>query len=73
VDGSVVFRVDPPFNEDGSDGRPGYESIDIPKYGWGNPFVAYVFGAIVSMPNLCDKKLGMRVFLMHAPSSLYPP
>jgi hypothetical protein len=54
-----VLRVDPSFSGDGGDGRPRYESIDIPKYGCGNPFVADVFGAIVSMSNLCDKKLGM--------------
>jgi hypothetical protein len=54
-----VLRVDPPFSRDGGDGHPGYESIDIPEYGWRNPFVADVFGAIVSTPNLCDKKLDM--------------
>jgi hypothetical protein len=51
--------VDPPFSKDGGVGRPRYESIDIIEYGWGNPFVANVFGAIISLPNLCDKKLGM--------------
>jgi hypothetical protein len=50
-----VLRVDPPFSGDGIDGRPGYESIGIPEYGWGNPFVADVFVAIVLVPNLCDK------------------
>jgi hypothetical protein len=54
-----VLRVDSPFSEDGGDGRPRYESIGIPEYGWGNPFVADVFSAIVLAPNLCDKKLGM--------------
>jgi hypothetical protein len=54
-----MLIVDPPFSGDGGDGRPGYESIGIPEYGWGNPFVADVFGAIVSVPNLCNKKLGM--------------
>jgi hypothetical protein len=54
-----VLKVDPPFSGDGGVGRPGYESISIPEYGWGNSFVANVFGAIVSAPNLCDKKLGM--------------
>jgi hypothetical protein len=52
-----VLRVDSPFSEDGGDGRPRYESIGIPEYGWGNPFVADVFGAIVLAPNLCDKKI----------------
>jgi hypothetical protein len=56
VDGSTVLRVDPPFSEDGGDGRPRYDFINIPKYGGGNSFVADVFGAIVSVPNLCDKK-----------------
>ena len=46
-----MLRVDLPFSEDGSDGRPRYESIGIRGYGWGNPFVADVFGAIVSVPN----------------------
>jgi hypothetical protein len=59
ADGPAVLRVDSPFSEDGDDGRPEYESIGIPEYGWGNPFAADVFGAIVSSPNLCDKKLGM--------------
>jgi hypothetical protein len=54
-----VLRVDPPFSGDGGDSRRGYESIGIPEYGWGNPFDVDVFGAIVSVPNLCDKKLGM--------------
>jgi hypothetical protein len=54
-----MLRVDSPFSEDGGDGGPGYESIGIPEYAWGNPFVADVFGAIVWAPNLCDKKLGM--------------
>jgi hypothetical protein len=54
-----MLRADPPFSGDGGDARPGYESIGIPKYGWGNPFVPDVFGAIVSTPNLCYKKLGM--------------
>jgi hypothetical protein len=52
-----VLRVDPPFSKDGSGGRPGYKSIGIPEYGWRNPFVTDVFGAIVSVPNLCDKKI----------------
>jgi hypothetical protein len=51
-----VLRVDPPFREDGGGSHPGYESTGIPEYGWGNLFVADVFGAIVSVPNLCDKK-----------------
>jgi hypothetical protein len=55
----AVLRVDSPFSEDGGDGRPGYESIGIPEYGWGNPFVANVFGIIVLAHYLCDKKLGM--------------
>jgi hypothetical protein len=55
-------EFDPPFSKDDGDGRPGYESINIPEYSWGNLFVADVFGAVVSPPNLCDKKLGMRVF-----------
>jgi hypothetical protein len=50
-----VLRVDSPFSEDGDDGRPGCESIGIPEYGWGNPFVADVFSAIVLVPNLCEK------------------
>jgi hypothetical protein len=54
-----MFRVDPPYSGDGSDGRPRYESIGIPEYSWGNTFVADVFGAIVSAPNLRDKKLDM--------------
>jgi hypothetical protein len=54
-----MLRVDLPFSGDGGDGRLGYEFIGIPEYGWGNPFVADVFDAIVSVPNLCDKKLGM--------------
>jgi hypothetical protein len=54
-----MLKVDPPFSEDGGDGRPVYESIDIPKYGWGNPFIIDVFGSIFSVPNLSDKKLGM--------------
>jgi hypothetical protein len=57
-----MLRVYSPFSEDGGDSRLGYESIVIPEYGWGNPFVADVFGAIVLAPNLCDKKLGMCVF-----------
>jgi hypothetical protein len=56
MDGPAVLRVDSPFSEDGGDCRPGYESIGIPEYGWVNPFVADVFGAIVLAPNLCDKK-----------------
>jgi hypothetical protein len=56
ADSPATLRVDSPFSEDGGDGRPGYESIGIPEYGWGNPFVADVFGAIVLAPNLCDKK-----------------
>jgi hypothetical protein len=59
ADSSGVLRVDLPFSEDGGDGCPGYESTDIPEYGWGNPFVADVFGAIVLVPNSCDKKLSM--------------
>jgi hypothetical protein len=55
ADGPTVLRVDSPFSEDGGDSRPGYESIGIPEHGWGNPFVADVFGAIISAPNLCDK------------------
>jgi hypothetical protein len=54
-----MLRVDLPSSGDGCEGRLGYESIGIPEYGWGNPFIADVFGAIVSAPNLCDKKLGM--------------
>jgi hypothetical protein len=50
-----MLRVDLPFSGDGGAGRPRYESIDIPEYSWGNPFVADVFGAIVLVPNLCDK------------------
>jgi hypothetical protein len=57
ADGSTVLRVDPPFSEDDDDSRPGYESIGIPEYSWGNPFVADVFSAIVSVPNLCDNKI----------------
>jgi hypothetical protein len=52
-----VLRVDPPFSEDDDDSCPRYESIGIPKYSWGNPFVADVFSTIVSVPNLCDKKI----------------
>jgi hypothetical protein len=59
ADGPAVLRVDSPFSEDGGDGRSGYESIGTPEYGWENPFVVDVFGAIVSAPNLCDKKSGM--------------
>jgi hypothetical protein len=29
-----MLRVDPPFSGDDGDGRPGYESIGIPEYGW---------------------------------------
>ena len=54
-----MLRVDPPFSGDGGDSRPAYESIDILEYGWGNSFVADVFDAIVLVPNLYDKKLGM--------------
>jgi hypothetical protein len=35
ADGPIGLRVNPPFNGDGGDGRPGYESIGIPEYGWG--------------------------------------
>jgi hypothetical protein len=42
-----VLRVDSPFSEDGGDGCPGYESIGIPEYGWGNPFVADVFWCLI--------------------------
>jgi hypothetical protein len=59
ANGSAMLRVDSPFIEDGGDGRPRYESINIPEYGWGNPFVADVFDTIVLVPNLCDKILGM--------------
>jgi hypothetical protein len=59
ADGPTVLRVNPPFSGDGGNGRPGYESIGIPQYGWGNPFVVDVFDTIVSAPNLYDKKLGM--------------
>jgi hypothetical protein len=31
--GPAMLRVDPPFSGDRDDGRPGYESIDIPEYG----------------------------------------
>jgi hypothetical protein len=50
-----MLKVDPPFSGDGGDGRPRYESIGILEYDWGNPLVANVFSAIVSVPNLCDK------------------
>jgi hypothetical protein len=50
-----MLRVDLPFSGDGGDGCPGYESISILEYGWGNPFIADMFGTIVSVPNLCDK------------------
>jgi hypothetical protein len=66
ADGPAALRVDSPFSGDDGDGRPGYESIGIPEYSWGNPFVADVFGAIVLAPNLCE------FFLMHEPSFLYP-
>jgi hypothetical protein len=29
-----MLRDDPPFSEDGGDGRPGYESTGLPEYGW---------------------------------------
>ena len=54
-----MLRVDLPFVEDGDDDHPGYESTDILEYVWGNPFIANVFDAIVSVPNSCDKKLDM--------------
>jgi hypothetical protein len=60
VDGPVVLRVDPPFSEDGGDGLSGYESIGMPEYGWGNPLVVDMFGLIVLVHNLWDKKLGMH-------------
>jgi hypothetical protein len=54
-----VLRVDQPFSGDGGDSHPIFESIGITEYGWGNSFVADVFVATVSAPNLCDKKVGM--------------
>jgi hypothetical protein len=70
-----VLRVDSPFSEDGGDGRPGYESIGIPKYGWDSEasFVADVFDEVILVPNLCDKNQVYEYFLMHASYSLYPP
>ena len=59
MNGLAVLRVNPPFNEDGGDGCLRYESTGILEYSWGNPFVVDVFGIIVSVPDLCDKKLGM--------------
>jgi hypothetical protein len=53
--GRAQSWVDQPFSGDGGDGHPGYESIGIPEYGWGNPFVADVFVTIVLVLNLCDK------------------
>ena len=57
-----MLRVDPPFGEDGGDGRPGYESTGLLEYGWGNPFLVDVFGIIVLVTNSHDKELDVHIF-----------